>query len=246
MRRDHFNALRPVRMTQDVSPHGSIVPVIFVRLAEGKVKTIDRKVMENAYLLSTSIVQVVEAQQMVVRVQNGVMEWRWLSMAQIARALLRIAEASERHESAARIMLVVGNHLHPVGCFGVRQVCQTKRVREIVRMETKTPKRCTLTELDPIWCSAGSRVVLVVLDGLPDVPAAKVIDDIALRVLDLVPLKNVNSRLVDEAGNIEDFSEGDNVGIATDVGGREHGYNRDALGERAKVYQVGVSHNVVG
>ena len=51
-------------------------------------------------------------------------------MADIAGALLRVAETRERHEGAAGIMFVVGNQFHPVGSFSVRQVYRIELIRE--------------------------------------------------------------------------------------------------------------------
>ena len=102
-----------------------------------------------------------------------------------------------------------------------------------------------LTKLNPIRRGAGSRMVLMVLDSFPDVPAPEIVDDVAVGVFYLVPFDDLDARVVDETGHVEDLSEGNGGGVSADVGGSEHGDNGHTLGERAEVNQVGVSHNIV-
>ena len=87
--------------------------------------------------------------------------------------------------------------------------------------------------------------MLVVLDGLPDVPAADVVDGLALGVLDLEPLEQRQARLVAEALHVEHLAERDHARVPTDVRRREHRHDRHAVGDLAEVDEVHVGHHVV-
>ena len=64
---------------------------------------------------------------------------------------------------------------------------------------------------------AASRAVLVVLDGFPDIPATEIIDDIALRVFDFVPLEDLYTGFLDEAGYVENLPERNRRNVPADV-----------------------------
>ena len=105
-------------------------------------------------------------------------------------------------------------------------------------------ERCRLTELEPIWDTAASGEVLVILHGFPDIPAPQIVYDLAARIFDVVPFQQWDPGLVDKALDIEDFAEGDD-GCRRDVRRREHGDHGDAVGDYSKVYEINVGHNIV-
>ena len=87
-------------------------------------------------------------------------------------------------------------------------------------------------------------VSLVGICHLPDVPTAEIINDLAIRILDIPPLNNIDTRLVDEPLYIEDIAKW--YGISpTDMGWREHRDYRDTASNDAEVDEVHVSHDVV-
>ena len=106
-------------------------------------------------------------------------------------------------------------------------------------------KRTLLTELEPVWHGAIPRVMFVVLDGFPKIPAAKIVDNVALGILDLVPFDYWDARLLDETRDVEDFAKSDRCSISADVRWGKHSNNWHPLGEGAEVDEVSVSHDIV-
>lgn len=58
---------------------------------------------------------------------------------------------------------------------------------------------------------------------LPGIPAPKVINDVTILLLDLIPLDNGDAGFADEPRDVEHFAEHDVFSIVTDVGWNEHG-----------------------
>ena len=101
------------------------------------------------------------------------------------------------------------------------------------------------TELEMFGHGASSREVLSVLHRFPDVPTAEIIDYIALRIFNLVPLDHLDARLLNEARDIEYLPEWNRRSVSANVGGREHRENGDTIGEGTEVDQVCVGHDII-
>lgn len=89
--------------------------------------------------------------------------------------------------------------------------------------------------------------MVVVLHGLPDVPAAQIVYDVAHWILHLVPLHDWDARLRYEARQVEDLTkEHRRKVIARKMPvGREHGEDCDAIGNVTEIDEVHQRHHVV-
>jgi len=81
-------------------------------------------------------------------------------------------------------------------------------------------------------------LTIPVVHGLPDAPAAKVIDGIAGGVLDILPLEDRHADDAGEAVEVEDLTKGDPAGIAANVHRDNVANNGDMLHDELEVDQV--------
>lgn len=102
-----------------------------------------------------------------------------------------------------------------------------------------------LTDVEPVWHSTVSGMMFIVLYSFPEVPAAEVVYNVALGVLDLIPLEDLYARLFDETWDVEHLTERDDLCISANVRRGKHGDDGDAFGEDAEVDEIRVGHHIV-
>ena len=74
--------------------------------------------------------------------------------------------------------------------------------------------------------------------SLPDIPAAHGIDDLALGILDLVPLQNWDADFLREAWHIKDLAERNGRDVAADMRGSESTNDGDPASDNRQVNEV--------
>lgn len=84
------------------------------------------------------------------------------------------------------------------------------------------------------------------MDSFPDIPAAEVVDDVAFRVLDVLPFENLDTRLGVETRDVEDLPECDGGNMTANMGGGEHADDGYPVGKGAEVDEIRVCHDIVG
>ena len=81
-------------------------------------------------------------------------------------------------------------------------------------------------------------LTIPVVHGLPDAPAAEVIDSITGGVLDILPLEDGHADDAGEAVKVKDLTKGDPAGITANVHGDKVANDGDALHDEHKIDQV--------
>ena len=87
-------------------------------------------------------------------------------------------------------------------------------------------------------CVGDTRVRFACLDGLPDTPAADILNFLARRILDFAPFEYRNTNSFAQIFDVEYVTEKDVASVSADVGGSERTDDGHTLSQQGKVNEV--------
>jgi hypothetical protein len=87
-------------------------------------------------------------------------------------------------------------------------------------------------------CVGDARFRFACLDGLPDTPAADVLNLLTGGILDFPPFEYRNANSFTQIFDVEYFAEKNRASVSTDVGGSERADDRHTLSQQGKVNEV--------